>query len=68
MATVRNKFDALQRTFEIYSPNNEYKNFVTTDMNAAAAAAAGRIRTKPRAKVKETKKAQRELINKYQKV
>ena len=46
MVTVRNKFDTLQETSEKHTPNDEYENFVTTHMEAAAEC----IPAKPRAK------------------
>ena len=36
MKTVRNKFDTLQETSERHTPNDEYKNFVTANIEAAA--------------------------------
>ena len=44
--TLRNKFDAIQKISEIYTPNNEYKNFV----NAHTEATAESIPTEERAK------------------
>ena len=44
--TVRNKFDTLQETSERATPNDEYENFVTTHMEAAAEC----IATQPRPK------------------
>ena len=32
LVTVRNKSDTLQETTERYTPNEEYKNFVTADI------------------------------------
>ena len=45
--TVRNKFDILLETFERYTPIDEYGNFVTANIKAAAAEC---ILTKLRAK------------------
>ena len=33
---ARNKYDILQKTSEWYTPNDEYKNFVTPYMEVAA--------------------------------
>ena len=49
MMVIRSKFDILLKTFEKYTPNDEYENFVTAFI-AAAAAAAKCIPTKPRNK------------------
>ena len=45
MVTVRNKFDTLQ---EIFETHDEYKNFVTTHMEAAAECIQAKPRTKCR--------------------
>ena len=37
MITVGNKFNSFQATFERHTPNDEYENFVTTHLEAAAA-------------------------------
>ena len=46
LVTVRNKFDTLQETSERHTPNDEYENFATTHIEAAAEW----IQTKPSAK------------------
>ena len=46
MVTVRNKFNTHQETFERHTLNDEYENFVTTHIEAAAKCTP----TKPRAK------------------
>ena len=46
VATVRNKFDTLQKISEIHTPNEEYENFDNVHTEAAAEC----IPTKPRAK------------------
>ena len=45
--TVRNKFDALQKT-EIHTPNDEYENFVNAHLKAAAECIPTKQRAKPR--------------------
>ena len=46
MVTVRNKFDSLQEISETYTPNDEYENFITAHVEAAAEC----IPIKPKAK------------------
>ena len=46
MITVRNKFGALQETFEKHIPNDKYENIVTAHLEATAEC----IPTKPTAK------------------
>ena len=36
MITVRNKFDTLQEASERHSPNDEYEDFVSANLTAAA--------------------------------
>ena len=46
MVNVRNKLDTLQEIFDWHTPNNEYENFVTNNIKAAAEC----IQTKPKPK------------------
>ena len=46
--TQRNKFDALQEISETPTPNDEYKNFVKTYLEAVAECIATKQRAKPR--------------------
>ena len=48
MVTLRTKFGSLQDISERYTLNDEYENFLTTNLKAAAAAAAVCIPTKQR--------------------
>ena len=44
--TVRNKFESLQETSEIHTPNDDYENFLTAYMEAVIEC----VPTKPKAK------------------
>ena len=46
MITVRNKFDTVQEISEKYNSNDEYKNFVTSHMEAAAECILTKLREK----------------------
>ena len=46
MLTVRNEFDILQDISEIHTPNDEYENFVTAHMEAAAECIQSKLRAK----------------------
>ena len=46
--TLRNKFDALQEISETPTPNDEYKNFVNAQLEAAAECIPIKQRAKPR--------------------